>query len=45
MPLDPGTGQPLEYHRDGAKAVLASRVPGEPVSMTGLRVTLTVRQP
>jgi hypothetical protein len=44
VPLDPGTDKPLEYHRDGATATLASRLPGEPLESTGLRYRVTVRE-
>ena len=43
-PLDPGTGKPFEYSRDGATATLASRIPGEPLETTGLRYRVTVRK-
>jgi hypothetical protein len=44
VPLDPGTGKPFEYQRDGATATLSSRLPGEPLENTGLRYRLTVRE-
>ena len=43
VPLDPGTGKPFEYHRDGATATLVSRLPGEPRT-PGLRYRVTVRK-
>jgi hypothetical protein len=43
IPDDPGTGKPFEYRKDGAKATLASRIPGEPLEKDGLRYTMTVR--
>jgi hypothetical protein len=43
VPLDPGTGKPFEYRRDGAMATLSSRLPGEPLEVTGLRYRLTMR--
>src|SRR5262249_54862538 len=43
IPDDPGTGKPFEYHKDGARATLVSRVPGEPLEKEGLRYTVTVR--
>jgi hypothetical protein len=43
VPLDPGTDQPFEYHRDGATATLAGRIPGEPLQATGMRYRITVR--
>jgi hypothetical protein len=43
IPNDPGTGKPFEYRKDGAKATLASRIPGELVEKEGLRYTVTVR--
>jgi hypothetical protein len=44
IPNDPGTGQPFEYKRDGAKATLISRIPGEPAEKEGLRYTITMRE-
>jgi hypothetical protein len=44
VPNDPGTGQPFEYERDGQTATLISRVPGEPIAMTGLRYRVTLRK-
>jgi hypothetical protein len=44
IPLDPGTGKPFEYHRDGVTATLSSRLPGEPLENTGLRYRLTMRE-
>jgi hypothetical protein len=43
-PLDPGTGKPFEYRREGGKAILTSRIDGEPLDKTGLRYTITIRQ-
>jgi hypothetical protein len=43
IPDDPGTGKPFEYRKDGAKATLVSRIPGEPLEKEGLRYTVTVR--
>ena len=43
VPLDPGTGKPFEYRRDGATATFVSRLPGEPLETTGLRYRLTMR--
>lgn len=44
VPLDPGTGKPFEYLRDGATVTLTSRIPGEPLESTGLRYRVTIRQ-
>ena len=44
VPNDPGTGQPFEYHRDGATASLMSRLPDQPLSTTGLRYRVTIRK-
>lgn len=44
VPLDPGTGKPFEYQRDGQTAILISRIPGEDLDKTGLRYRLTVRK-
>jgi hypothetical protein len=44
VPLDPGSGRPLEYQRDGATATLASRIPGQPLDKTGLRYRITIRK-
>jgi hypothetical protein len=41
-PLDPGTGKQFDYHREGATATLTSRLPGEPVELTGLRYRVTI---
>jgi hypothetical protein len=43
VPLDPGTGKPFEYRREGGKAILISRIAGEPLDKTGLRYTITIR--
>ena len=43
IPDDPGTGKPFEYRRDGSTAIITSRIPGEPLEMTGLRYHVTVR--
>jgi hypothetical protein len=43
IPSDPGTGQPFEYKRDGATAMLTSHIPGEPLATTGLRYRVTVK--
>jgi hypothetical protein len=44
VPLDPGTGKPFEYSREGATATLSSRIPGEPLEATGLRYRVTMRK-
>jgi hypothetical protein len=44
VPLDPGTGQPFEYQRDGATATLTSRIADQPLNTTGLRYRLTIRK-
>jgi hypothetical protein len=44
VPNDPGTGKPFEYECDGQTAILSSRIPGEPLEMTGLRYRLTLRK-
>jgi hypothetical protein len=44
IPLDPGTGQPFEYHRDGPTATISSRLPDESLAVTGLRYRLTMRK-
>jgi hypothetical protein len=43
IPDDPGTAKPFEYRRDGAKATLISRIPGEPIEKEGLRYTIALR--
>jgi len=43
IPDDPGTAKPFEYRKDGAKAMLISRIPGEPLEKEGLRYTVSVR--
>jgi hypothetical protein len=43
VPLDPGTGKPFEYTRDGPTATIVSRIRGEPLETTGLRYRVTVR--
>ncbi len=44
IPNDPGTGQPFEYHGDGATATLTSRIPGDPVPNYDQRYQLTIRK-
>jgi hypothetical protein len=44
VPGDPGTGKPFEYQRDGAAAVLISRLPGLPLATEGLRYRINIRQ-
>jgi hypothetical protein len=44
VPLDPGTGKPFEYRREGGKGILISRIADEPLDKTGLRYTITIRQ-
>ncbi|HLW64838.1 MAG TPA: hypothetical protein VKS79_05915 [Gemmataceae bacterium] len=44
VPDDPGTGKPFEYSRDGDKATLSSRIPGEPLTITGMRYQITLRK-
>ena len=44
VPNDPGTGQPFEYHRDGATATLTSRIPDQDPSLSGLRYRVTIRK-
>jgi hypothetical protein len=43
VPTDSGTGQPFEYRLDGDTATVSSRIPGEPLEKTGLRVRLTMQ--
>lgn len=44
IPLDPATGKPFAYQRDGQTATLSSRIPGESLAQTGLRYRLTLRK-
>jgi hypothetical protein len=44
VPLDPGTGNAIEYHRDGATATLLSRLPSESTEQTGIRYRVTIRK-
>ena len=44
VPLEPMTGKPFEYQRDGQTAVLISTVSGEPVDSTGLRLRIVLRK-
>jgi hypothetical protein len=44
VPLDPGTNQAFQYRIETRKAVLESRIPGEPVAATGLRYTISLRK-
>jgi hypothetical protein len=44
VPDDPGTGRPFGYERDGDTATITSRLPGEPLEMTGLRYRVTLRK-
>jgi hypothetical protein len=44
LPLDPITGKAFEYQRDGATAILSSRVPGDPPTLNGLRYRITLRK-
>jgi hypothetical protein len=44
VPLDPGTGRPFEYQRDGATVTLTSRIAGQPLDKTGLRYRITIRK-
>jgi hypothetical protein len=44
LPLDPGTGQPFEFRKDGNQVTLISRLPGEALDKAGMRYTLTVRR-
>jgi hypothetical protein len=44
VPIDPGTGQPFEYERDGQTATLISRLPGESLEVTGIRYRVTLRK-
>jgi hypothetical protein len=43
VPADPLTGQPFEYHRDGAEATLQSRLPDESTATSGLRFRIRVK--
>ena len=44
VPDDPGTGRPFEYRREGDRATLTSRIPGEPPRTTGLRFRIELRK-
>jgi hypothetical protein len=44
VPSDPMTGQPFAYERNGPTATLTSRVPGEPLEMSGVRLSVTIRK-
>lgn len=44
VPLDPGTGSPFEYHRDGDTATLTSRMAGDLTGISGLRYRVTMRK-
>jgi hypothetical protein len=44
VPNDPGTDKPFEYHLDGQTATLISRLPGEPLEITGLRYRITLKK-
>lgn len=43
IPVDPGTGQAFEYRKEEGKAVISSRLPGEPNDKFGLRYTMSVK--
>ena len=43
VPLDPGTGKPFEYHRDGATATLTSQIHVGSSETNGIRYRVTVR--
>ena len=44
VPLDPSTNQAFQYRREDGKAVLESRIPGEPLATAGLRYTISLRK-
>jgi hypothetical protein len=44
VPKDPGTERPFEYQHEGQTALLASRLPGEPLMSTGMRIRLSVKK-
>lgn len=43
IPVDPGTGQAFEYRKEGGKAVITSRLPGETNDKFGLRYTIAIK--
>jgi hypothetical protein len=42
VPLDPGTNQAFQYRMADGKAVLESRIPGEPLATSGLRYSISL---
>ncbi len=44
VPLDPGSGKPFEYVRDGSSFTLSSQLPGESLAIAGLRYQVTLRK-
>jgi hypothetical protein len=44
IPLDPMTGKPFQYSRDGNTATLSSQVSGDDVAASGLRYRITLRK-
>ena len=44
IPDDPATGKPFEYQRDGDRATLISRIPGEELAKTGLRFRIVMKK-
>ncbi len=44
VPRDPGTGQAVEYRREGDTATLTSRLANDPTATSGLRYRVTLRK-
>jgi hypothetical protein len=44
VPLDPLTGRPFTYNREGETATLSSQIPDDPIATTGLRFRITLRK-
>jgi hypothetical protein len=44
IPLDPATGHPFEYSRDGDTGTLVSHIPGDPPATNGVRYHVTIRK-
>jgi hypothetical protein len=44
VPLDPGTGKPFQYSREGDTATLVSQVPEDPLLNNGVRYRVTMRK-
>jgi hypothetical protein len=44
VPVDPGTGKPFEYKKEGQSAVLMSRLPGGSLAYEGVRYRLSVKK-